>query len=306
MQLVELDHPGSRWRRYLKNLRKTLEVLGALGRSDVVIVQVPSIVLGWVALAMRSLKGFSIIIDAHNAVIEGAEGKSRLPTVLYSKVVRSADRVIVTNDRLAARVRALGGRPVVLADPVPPITRTSDRSAREGIRVVAISTWADDEPLGELIGAAELLPPGIDVVVTGRPKGPWVAAAQESKRVVVSGFLTEEDYIKLLSSARAIVDLTTREDCLVCGSYEALALGVPMVLSDTAALRDLVGDAAVYCANVADEIAKAIVACVDQHDALAANCAARCGYHKALWRSQADGLLEEVSQLIAAGQSSRF
>ena len=55
-----------------------------------------------------------------------------------------------------------------------------------------------------------------------------------------------------------IVDLTAIEDCLVCGAYEAVALGRPLVTSDTAALRQYFRRGTVYSRHDHASLAAAI------------------------------------------------
>jgi glycosyltransferase involved in cell wall biosynthesis len=95
--------------------------------------------------------------------------------------------------------------------------------------------------------------------VTGRrdriPDGVLRAAAPN---VEFTGFLPDDEYWALLESVDLVVDLTYRDDCLVCGAYEAVARGKPLVLSDTAALRGYFSAGAVYTANTAEDIERAL------------------------------------------------
>ena len=98
--------------------------------------------------------------------------------------------------------------------------------------MVAVCSWAADEPIDALLEAAR-----------GRP---WRSAhhlgwlnreVEPGPNVELTGFVADEDYAALLVRADAVVVLTTREDTLLSGAWEAIALGRPLVLSDTAALR---------------------------------------------------------------------
>ena len=61
-----------------------------------------------------------------------------------------------------------------------------------------------------------------------------------------------------MANADCLIALTEEEDCLQCGGYEGLALGVPIVVSKTTALKKYFLDAAVYVHNEADKIAKGV------------------------------------------------
>ena len=54
------------------------------------------------------------------------------------------------------------------------------------------------------------------------------------------------------------MDLTTLEDCLLCGAYEALAAGKPLVISNTRALADYFGAAAILTDNTPEAISERV------------------------------------------------
>jgi glycosyltransferase involved in cell wall biosynthesis len=289
--LVELSKPGGRALRYLRDSLATVgKLLGRRHRT--VFVQVPSLVLGHLAIVLSALLRFRVIVDAHNAVIEGAESGSFALRALYRFVVRRADLIIVTNSSLAERVRRLGGRPGILPDPVPEMGNApGDGVSNE---VVVISTWAADEPLEAILEAAPRLPAGLTFTITGRPKGPLADLARNTPRVRLSGFVSEQEYLTMLARARAVVDLTTREDCLVCGAYEALALGRPLVVSDSAALRELLREGALFARNEAEAVATAVAEATADEAKWAARCAARREAYQQEWRAAAEKLLSQI------------
>jgi glycosyltransferase involved in cell wall biosynthesis len=132
------------------------------------------------------------------------------------------------------------------------------------------------------------------VTITGRPKGPAAEMARDFPRVRLSGFVSHEDYLRMLAKARVVVDLTTREDCLVCGAYEAMALGRPLVVSDTRALRELLQDAAVYAENRASPIAAAVTAAAADTE-LKQRCDRRRDEYLDEWRKYTASLEQLVS-----------
>jgi glycosyltransferase involved in cell wall biosynthesis len=291
--LIELSRPGHRTLRYARN---SIATLAALIRSPwrTVFVQAPSVVLAHLVIVLSAILRFRVIVDAHNAVIEGAENAPAPLRSLYRFVVRRADTVIVTNSALAERVRRLGGTPGILPDPVPQF-EPNIAAGTEANRVVVVSTWAEDEPLEAILQAAELLPQPLFLTITGRPRGKFAQAASRSTRVRLSGFVSDQDYLVLLATAGIVVDLTTRQDCLVCGAYEALALGRPLVVSDSRALRELLQDGALFTANEPDAIARAIIQAWQNEREWAARCAARRDAYATEWRAAAARLMKEIA-----------
>lgn len=234
--------------RYFKCTIKTVKILYANRHKDV-FVQNPSIVLSFVSVIFKSVFGYRLIVDAHNS---GVFPEKKLQ-FLSDFINRKADYVIVTNEGLASHIRKIGGSPVVLPDPLPEIDVIEDGSSQwnkiNNPSALVICSWASDEPYCEVIAAAASLPE-VTFYITGNSK------AREANcdcfipsNVVLTGFVSENDYHLLLKNSGIIVDLTTREDCLVCGAYEAIAVGKPVVLSNTNALRSYFGDAAIYVDN---------------------------------------------------------
>ena len=299
-RLHEFDDSGGRVKRYLRNAWHTLRILfGA--RGGIVFVQSPSIVLANLATTFGGLAGVKVVIDAHNGGIDPLEGANSLLTKLARRALRKSDLVIVTNQALARQIESFGANAFVLTDPMPdfPPVDVVDSADVPVRRVLAICTWASDEPYLELLRAAALLPAGIELAVTGRPKLSAEQKASVPANVRLTGFVSEAEYMRLLHTADVIVDLTTRENCLLCGAYEAVAAHKPLVVSDTAALRELLEDASLYCANEASAIAATITTALDQRAALAGNSRRRDGALRTQWARHRDDLDKLLGTLAA-------
>jgi glycosyltransferase involved in cell wall biosynthesis len=65
-----------------------------------------------------------------------------------------------------------------------------------------------------------------------------------------------------------LLDLTTFQDCLVCGAYEAMTTGKPCVLSDTPALREYFTRGVVFTSHEPTAIARAVQDAYDKRQAL--------------------------------------
>jgi len=125
-----------------------------------------------------------------------------------------------------------------------------------------ICSYGEDEPIREMIEAAGLLATsGCTVTFTGSMPATWRRLLAHMPKVSCTGYLSDEDYRQLLGASQCAVVLTNDNSCLVCGGYEALALGVPLVLSDTEALRRYYGDAAMFTLHVPQSIHQAVQQC---------------------------------------------
>ena len=78
------------------------------------------------------------------------------------------------------------------------------------------------------------------------------------KNVVLTGYLPETEFICMLHSVDVIVDLTERENCLLCGAYEAVAVGKPLIVSDTEVLRKHFRTGVLYTDNTSKDLADKI------------------------------------------------
>jgi glycosyltransferase involved in cell wall biosynthesis len=265
-------------------------------RPALVFAQSPSIFLAALAVTWGRLAGVRVVIDAHNAGVLPAEGRNRLLTWLATWSLKRAALVIVTTAAFAEIVRSRGGRPFVLMDPLPgEMFAAAERFAATGDgepSIVCITTWAKDEPIEALLAVAPLLPESWRLKFTGRPPD-RIRQMPLPKNVRLTGFLSDADYLKLVLGASCIVDLTTREDCLVCGAYEAIAARRPIVLSDTAALRNAFGEVAQFTRNDPQSIATAIKAAMQHGDVLAQQCRDFADRFVVAWRER-KSILEQV------------
>jgi len=134
----------------------------------------------------------------------------------------------------------------------------------EGL-ITLISTFSEDEPIEEVIqGFSQFLSRtdsefgNPQLWITGKKKKGGALLDYESDTIRFTDFLSQTDFDALIQHSALIIDLTTREDCLVCGAYEALAVETPVLLSDTEMLRTTFQDTALYAENNSASISSAL------------------------------------------------
>lgn len=258
-RLVEITSRRNRLLRYPYQLLRTLLLLFR-ERPKILFVQNPSILLALSAIILRRMTGVEcVIMDAHNAGIYPLEGRSRLLNTVARYIFRRVDITIVTNLPLADYVRVNGGNPVVMPDPLPEFAACDTKRpvADRRLSAVFISTWSSDEPCEELISAAKYFQGSVFFSITGTPPARF-RRNELPGNVALTGYLKEVDYLDLLRNADLIIVLTRRENCLNCGAYEAVALGKPLILSDTPILRNYFNTGVVHTNNDPDSIRDAI------------------------------------------------
>lgn len=225
----------------------------------ILFVQNPSIVLSMLAVLLKPVRKMHVVVDAHNSGVYPLEGKNKLLLWMAKYIARKADAIIVSNNYLADAVREWGANPIVMPDPIPALH--SERTIpHDKPYIFFICTWAADEPYLEVIEAAKLIPRHIDVLITGKYQKKLSADQVETlpDNVKLLGFVSEEDYVAYFKNSLMAVDLTTRENCLVCGAYEALALKKPCIVSDSIVNREIFESGFIYTRNDSASIAKSI------------------------------------------------
>jgi hypothetical protein len=255
--LVQLDYPTkSRAARYGISVLQTLKWLWRW-RNSTVIVQNPSLILTLIAVALRPLLRYQLAVDAHNAGIFPQEGTAPVLQRIANWVIRHTPYTLVTNRGLAEVITQLGGSPLVVPDPLPHLEQPT-HSHSEPNSLVFICSWAADEPYLDVFNAAAALP-HITFYVTGNAKGREKAYGKPlPTNIQLTGYLSETDFVQRLASSAVILDLTTREHCLVCGAYEAVECEKPFVLSATQATKAYFYKGGEYANNTAEGIRAAI------------------------------------------------
>lgn len=241
--------------RYVKCSYTTLRLIN-LRKPSYVFVQNPSVVLGLIGLACSKVFRFSLIVDAHNSGINFDGRFEKVINLINRLIVRNSKFIIVTNEDIASVVRAKGGKPLILPDPLPslPAIESSATSRlKKGNRLTAfcISSWGEDEPIEALIDAALNFSHSVDFYFTGnyRKANFNISTKALPENVHLLGFVDEYFYFSLLLDCDFTIDLTTRVDCLVCGAYESVAAGKPILLSDTKPQRAYFDKGAVFCST---------------------------------------------------------
>ena len=263
-ELLLLGRPGFRrpWTAaitYPLLTARTLLLMARM-RPRAIVVVAPPFVAPLIVLPLARLLRTRVAIDIHSGAVLDRRWRWSLPILRWT--CRRADAAVTTLASLANRLPA-NGTILVIPDPLPEFrvndTQPRDPSARP--RVVAVCGWGDDEPITALLDAVRGQP--WDVVLTG--KSPLGMPAPDNVRL--TGFLDDDAYLLTLESAAVVVVLTTREETLLSGAWEALAVGRPLVVSATLSLRETFGPEVARAEPTAPSIRGAIALTLDDADA---------------------------------------
>lgn len=283
LHLIETGHRGLT--RYWLSAWRTLALLRR-ERPRVVFAQNPSVLLAALVCAVRPLFGYRVIVDRHSN-FDFADTDRGLLNRISNYSLRRADLTIVTNTFLERLVADKGGRGFILQDPLPVLASGPPMPLKGRKNVVFVCTYKPDEPVAEVLEAARRLPADVVVHVTGNDKRlPDALRATLPANVVLTGFLSQADYDRLMASANLVLELTTRDHTLLCGAYEALSVGTPLVISNMTALVEYFRAGVVVTTNDAPAIAAAIDTALAREDALRAEIATTLPVMVAEWRAR--------------------
>lgn len=228
--------------RYLWCLRKTYNVFK--GDYQLIFVQNPSIFLALFAVMLKVFFRRIVVIDAHNAGVYPKENKYPLLTKVNFLILRYADFVIVTNQPLVKMLEGYGIKAFEFTDPLPDISFSSNNDLRKEY-VFIICSWAEDEPIELYLDTARQMPSTL-FKITGNYHKYTNDLTNIPSNVELLGFIDKNEYESSLVNSSLVLDLTNRQDCLVCGAYEAISACRPVVLTDNEVNRKVFKNIALY------------------------------------------------------------
>lgn len=246
--------------RYIKSFFITIKHIRSKKPTAVIVMQPPAFAALPVFIA-RFFGPYKILLDLHTGAFDNPKWKWALPILL--KLLPKTGRVIVTNKELAAIVRRYNREPIVLHDLIEPaisnLTGGFDDSDLDSLiqnRYVLLPvTYAYDEPIDELLEAAQIVS-DLTWIFTGR--APSNVVSKAPRNVIFPGFVSNNDYIRLLQNATIVVAPTTAENTMQRAGYEALSYCVPLVTTKTKVLMEYFEDAAVYASISGASFAKSV------------------------------------------------
>jgi glycosyltransferase involved in cell wall biosynthesis len=234
----------------------------------------------------------NFLLDSHPGAFGLRQRVWRFTAPLHRWLSRRAAATLVTTESLASAVRAWGGTPLILHDGPPkwsvaPPTPTGSRP-----RILTIAVFADDEPIAAVLDAAANT--AADWYITGdTSRAPKRLVASAPDNVRFTGWLQGNEYREELEKADVIVCLTTDDQSVLRGAYEAVYAGRVLVLSDTAELRALFQDAVLTSDKPAD-IARAVAQAIHQHAALRQRAPHAREHQLVRWASQLEAVQRTV------------
>jgi Glycosyl transferases group 1 len=286
--------------RYAVSLVRTIVYL-VRRRPRAVIVTNPPIFPALVVGAYARLAHVPFVLDSHPS---GFGIDDRIWSVferLHRRLVRRAASTIVTGPMLAEVVARWGGRPEVVHE-APPAWKVDPPAALDARRqVLAVCTFAPDEPVRELVTAAALVP-DVEFAVTGdRRLCPADVRASAPPNITFTGFLHGGDYVRAIATADVVLALTKRPEAVNRAAYESVYARRPTVVSDFPAQRELFRFA-IAATNNPEGIASAVREAFARHEELMAAAESARDTQCARWGAQLDRLRAALGLGVAASE----
>ncbi len=257
-KLFLFDIPGIK--RYPLSVIKTIYTLIKY-RPSILFVQNPSMFLATLACFIGSFTRLKIVVDRHTTFRLNKPHSGSFSIWLFMRMhyytLKFADLTIVTNQFLADLVVKAGGHPFVLPDKLPDLTPKKQMPLIGDTNVLLISSFGNDEPITEVLSAAQELSKGFHFYITGNFRKKYSNQPVVPSNVTLTGFLSEDDFINHIFSCDIVLVLTKSDYCMLCGCYEAVATEKPLITSDKIVLREYFTEA-VFVNNTYTEIVTAI------------------------------------------------
>lgn len=267
----------------------------AKNKPDVLVTPDPSVLLCFLAALIKPLFNYKLIIDEHTLYISPTGIKKIVMDFLGDYFLKRCDMVIVTNEPYKIRMREFvkNKEIFVLPDRIPDFDYTFKHTELKGkYNILFICTFSYDEPWEEVIRAADLSDKDIYIYISGRNR---LDQSRLPSNVVLTGFIPDKEYQNLLRSVDMVMVLTEKEECMVCGAYEAVAAGKPLILSDKKVLRAYFDGGTVFTENNREDIADAIRSAIKNQSVLEKGIRILKKKRMTEWKERWDTLLRRIS-----------
>jgi len=238
-------------------------------RPKVVFIQLSFMLLNIVALYKLFTFGKTVIIaDCHTKALR-RKAKGLFYYVFWpikKATFKLVNISIVSNIGMEKDIKELHDNYLIIPDKIPEI-EINKNIIREKY-FVYVSSFAVDEPFDEIFEVANKLPDNIKLYWTGKIPANLSIPQNKPSNLIFTDYLSFEEYYNLIANASSILALTTEDDCLQSGAYEALGVQTPMVITDSDALKAYFGNSALYTEHSPEEITKNLLSTLELQDKL--------------------------------------
>jgi glycosyltransferase involved in cell wall biosynthesis len=237
--------------RYLVQAWQTWRVLRR-ERPEVIFVQNPPIFAVVVISLYARCYSARYVIDSHTGAFLG--WKWGWSVGLHRMLSRGALTTIVHNESQGRLVQRWGYPYFVLAFTPGDYPAGASYPLSEKFNVAVICSFDPDEPLEILFEAARHLREVCFYLTGDAQRIGRRLLKKKPENIYLTGYLSYERYVGLLRGVSAIIDLVNNEHTLLMGAFEAVSLGVPLIVSDWPLLRNYFSLGTVHIPNTVEGV----------------------------------------------------
>jgi glycosyltransferase involved in cell wall biosynthesis len=219
-----------------------IKILRAKPKS--VILQLTQGPILFLFIILKKLIKFKLIGDVHSGFLIYLNLKGKILNFTFSKLIDHLDLIIVHNKEIL-KIISKKNKTFLLYDPL--INDVEELKIRKNKTFVFVPIMKKpDEPIRELIKASEELKSDFVFISTGK----------KIENIKYLGYLSYENYLKVLKTCDIVLALTKREFTLLSIIFEAISLGKPIIASETLTIKNFLKENALYTnhENLAEKI----------------------------------------------------
>ncbi len=219
-----------------------IKILRAKPKS--VILQLTQGPILFLFIILKKLIKFKLIGDVHSGFLIYLNLKGKILNFAFSKLIDNLDLIIVHNKEIL-KIISKKNKTFLLYDPL--INDVEELKIRKNKTFVFVPIMKKpDEPIRELIKASEELKSDFVFISTGK----------KIENIKYLGYLSYENYLKVLKTCDIVLALTKREFTLLSIIFEAISLGKPIIASETLTIKNFLKENALYTnhENLAEKI----------------------------------------------------
>jgi glycosyltransferase involved in cell wall biosynthesis len=221
-------------------------------RPDVIFVQNPPIFAILVVSIYARCYGARYVIDSHTGAFLGP--KWHWSVGLHRMLSRGALTTIVHNESQEKLVQRWGCPYCMVAFTPGDYPPGEPFPLSEKYNVAVICGFDQDEPLEILFAAANQLSEVCFYLTGDARRLNQRLLMKKPDNIFLTGYLSYERYVGLLRGVCAIMDLVNNEHTLLMGGFEAVSLGVPLIVSDWPLLRNYFSLGTIYIPNTVEGV----------------------------------------------------
>jgi glycosyltransferase involved in cell wall biosynthesis len=212
-----------------------IKILRAKPKS--VILQLTQGPILFLFIILKKLIKFKLIGDVHSGFLIYLNLKGKILNFTFSKLIDNLDLIIVHNKEIL-KIISKKNKTFLLYDPL--INDVEELKIRKNKTFVFVPIMKKpDEPIRELIKASKELKSDFVFISTGK----------KIENIKCLGYLSYENYLKVLKTCDIVLALTKREFTLLSIIFEAISLGKPIIASETLTIKNFLKENALYTNN---------------------------------------------------------